>query len=748
MKNAQTDARNATMPTPESLFGTLAKSDHDVVRLKAVQALRDVGAPDSIFVLIEALHDDDEDVRIDAAEALGRLGRTEAIVPLLENLTHDPCGEVKLACVFALSALDASEALPILRTLVTGRGEEIAWDGDEMYQDEWDVWLDIQIASIRALGRLKDAGAIEPIVQAVYDPEGQELDTVAAEALGSIGTPALLTLGQFASSTSRRRRYHAVRAITTLAGEPAENLLVKATEDDDPAIRTLAFETLLDRNGDVALFETALSDTCEDVRIAALSRLKLDDGVLMDRALRDSSPRVQLALINRFDRASSCSDPEEISFKVLDFLTRSDESEVSASAFGALAARAPDLVSDRLADLFSGDKAEDDDTERRQWAVVDSLAQSRDPFAIKWLQSACHAPFRAVRLKALAALGRMITDQSLSAGPLAQARELVLSIALTSPVIAEAEVSQEEPEEQTEDDRLAIKDAGLDIGDEVPEESQGPTSSLGAILGQESIAQDLVEEAKSDEIADELTNREQALLSRARRNLSRRKVSLDGDTAGLDHEMRLTAIQLLGEQPGMQNILVDIASDDQVDLASTALHALCENVRLHKMAIESEQLDTLLTRVLASTSHTVRLQAVRLAAHIPDANKKLEKMVRNALRDGEASIRAEALRTLCALQGRSDKISELIGDPSPLVRHQAMRLLAKWDPEKAEAFLLDFLLENPEQSIKPYLADNTNVTVRVRKRLTGCLMDEDMKSAWPVIMPALAGVMQLEQQAS
>ncbi len=721
-------------PIPEQVFGELVLSEHDVVRLKAVQALRSLKTPESLAVLIQALHDDDADVRVDAAEALGDLARQEAIAPLMENLVHDPCGDVKLACVNALAHSKAAEALPVLRKLVTGRGDHVEWDGDEIYQDEWDIWLDIQLAAIRALGRMRDVESIEPIVQAVYDPEGQELDVEAAEALGRIGQAAVPTLGQFASSASRRRRFHAVRALSTIEGEKARDLLFKATRDEDASIRTLAYETLLDRDGDLDLFERALNDRCEDVRIAALSRLNLDDGTLMDRVLRDPSPRVQLALVHRFDKAVRCDDPEEISFKVLDFLSHSEDREVSATAFGTLAGRAPGLVSKRLEALFSDGNAASDDHERRQWAVVDCVAQSSDDLAVEWLQTACHSPYRAVRLKALAALGHILSAPGAAVEKLAQTRELILSLALKKQAIAE-EAFEDEPEA---DDRLAIEDAGLDIGDDDHGEADGPTSSLGAILGQDALAKDLVDEANLSGAADELTQKEQALLARARRNLSRRKVSLDGDKDSLDHEMRLTAIQFLGGQAGMQDVLAGLAMEDQTDIAAAALNALTENIRLHTLTADTETTDTLIARVTSATHSSVRLAALRLAAQTPELQSGMVVFVRSALKDGDASIRAEALRAHCALNGGADKLVKLTSDPSSVVRQQAMRLLAQHVPERAEEKIFEFLIENPEQSIATYLAGTDVGLARIRDRLIARLTDDKQKSAWPIMIPALA----------
>ena len=83
----------------------------------------------------------------------------------------------------------------------------------------------------------------------------------------------------------------------------------------------------------------------------------------------------------------------------MDFLATGQQPEVSAQALGLLAALAPQLVADRLNALCSVE-ADDLKAERIQWAIVDALATSPLREAAEWLQRACRAPFRSVRLKA------------------------------------------------------------------------------------------------------------------------------------------------------------------------------------------------------------------------------------------------------------------------------------------------------------------------------------------------------------
>ncbi|SHF20207.1 HEAT repeat [Ruegeria intermedia] len=732
--NAQSE--NLLRDAAVALLSEFAKSEYDVVRLRAIQALAALGARNSP-ALVEALLDDDEDVRQDAATALGQLGVEQAVPQLLENLIHDPCGEVKLACVTALAKLGAADAAPYLRTLVTGRGDEIVWDEDEYHQDEWDDWLDTQIAAIRAVGTLGDAVAIEPIVRAVMDEEAQELGDVACEALGRIGAAAIPTLGVFASSPKRRLRYHAVRALAEIGGSEARAILRKALSDEDGGVRLLAHEALMEH--DPQLVEAALTDPQEDIRLAALARAGLSEPELLDRMMRDPGSRVQLALIERLDRTSPIADTDDLRWQVLDFLSTGEQPEVAAQALGLLAALAPELMTDRLKTLFAA-TPDQEQAERDQWAVVDALARSPVKEAAEWLQRACRSPFRSVRLKALATLGMIVTEEGRAHVNQQQGRELLLSLALSPmPVAEEKKEDTAEIEEAPRNDIQALEEAGLDVshGGE-----NGPTSSLGAILGHDAIAAEMQHEAEQAEEMPPLSPREQALLARATRQPKRRRVALDDDAEALEHESRMTAIRLLGEVRGMQAMLAQIVRDPDPEAAQQALGALGNAVARHGAELSMEQLAGIATDGLSTADSATALQALKLLRQaalppLPELRGKL----RAILRTGEAPFRIEAMQILCAWDESADAARELLDDPSASVRQASMRLISEMTPEEAGAVIVPFLLANPDQRILTYIGDNPQAKRNVAGELMQKLRDHDRRATWPVMIAALADLL-------
>lgn len=779
--------------TPESigksqsldLMCAFAGCDYDILRVKAIQGLRTLapGAEDArLDSLISALRDDDEDVRVDAAETLGLLKVKKASENLLENLIHDPCGDVKLAAINALVELDAREAAPVMRQLVNSRGEDVVWDEDEMYRDEWDGWLDIQIAAIKALGQFADADAVEPIMLAMHDAEGQDVDVYALEAMAAIGEPALPSLAMCAKSSKRLRRYHTIRVASGLSDEAALPLLQEALDDKDNDIRLLAFEALLKRAPSVELFGRALEDNNEMVRIAAFDRLDLDEAGYLQQALSDPSPKVQLALIRRLKK-NPIDKKDDMVFRALSLMSESDRVEVAANALGVLAAKAPQFVKNELKDLFTDKDGNPDEREQRQWAVVDHLAQSGVPESLDWLEAACRSHSRSVRLKALTTLGHMARKDDLPLANRLNGLSLLKAYALSGMEETEEEVGKgpddsapmdgakieadneeiledvelSDEQKQAQQDLIAMKEAGLDLGDE-KDQSAGPTSSLGAILGHEAIAQDLIEQAEAENAQPDLSLNEQALLNQARRNLSRRKISLDGDAEQMDRELCLTAIHLLGDHPSASDCLLDLAVSTDPDLVAASLDSLARLMPLEQAVgepapdVDEEEGELSQTARLVealvptlSTSHIgSRLQALRLVALLDQQDERLASAARAALTDGEARLRSEAMTPYLAQGGEVLDIVPMLDDEASLVRQASMRLLARVAPHLAIGRIVDFLLANPEQSLSGLLGGlGTNgLAQEGRAELASALIDilanEDNKAAWTVALPAIA----------
>lgn len=722
---------------PAELLAELAQCEFDVVRLRAVQALRDTGAKDQAAALLAALDDEDEDVREDAAGALGALGIGAARAPLMQHLIEDPCGEVKLAALKSLGQLGAAEAAPYLRKLATGRSEDMDWGDEDLHYDEWDDWLDMQLAAIEALGNLRDEAAIEPIMTAVYDEEGQETGPVATRALAQIGAAALPSLGVLQKSSRRRLRLHALTALVSMErGADMAQMLVNSLDDEDAGIRLLAFGALLDTHFSQELLEKALIDPSPKIRIAGFAQLDLDDDMLLDRIRFDPAGEVQLAMIDRLDISVPAQSEDDRRITVLEALAEQGQGEVAARAFAALAAIGTERAKTRLAALFSGDNEEAetmaDETERSQWAVADALARAAQPEGVEWLQRAARSPFRAVRLKALVALGKALQDGATPEVSKQQIRELLLSFTLP-PV--PADLMEPPKPEELQDDRKAIAAQGLDISTEVNPET-GPTSSLGAILGHDDIAREITEEAEAEETAELLTAEEQRLLSRATRNLSRRKVSLDHDPESLDRGTRLTALNLMGHIEGQQGLLAGLLQDRDALVSAAAAKALEANITRFGSGLEPATLREATLFLMAGQDAGQRQSGLQILSQTALEDGQQQMLLRRLLKDGSPFVRKAAL-DCCARHGMLGREAErMTADPSPMVRLHALALVAEGNPEEAADRVMGFLKENPGELSASLLsccpADS------LEPRLTASLQDRDQRRFWPVMISALA----------
>ena len=78
----------------------------------------------------------------------------KAAPKLLENLIGDPCFEVKIAAVQALSKMQFQEVVPWLKRLLVRHDEEINWDEEEFYHADL-IGLAVELTDGTAFGEVK-----------------------------------------------------------------------------------------------------------------------------------------------------------------------------------------------------------------------------------------------------------------------------------------------------------------------------------------------------------------------------------------------------------------------------------------------------------------------------------------------------------------------------------------------------------------------------------------------------------------
>ncbi|MDP2796833.1 MAG: HEAT repeat domain-containing protein [Methanoregula sp.] len=200
------------------LITALKRDEFSGVRWKAAEALSKIGNP-AVDLLIATLQYPDDDVRWKAAIALGEIGNPDAIEPLIQLLSDDD-RFVRSRAAHALSMIGNPAAPPLIQALKKG-DPDVRW------------------GAALALGKIKNPIAVEPLILALADEETM-VRAEAASALASIGTPALGPLLGFLKGAHGETRIEVMTAIGELknadAIEPLIQLLENADDNERKAI--------------------------------------------------------------------------------------------------------------------------------------------------------------------------------------------------------------------------------------------------------------------------------------------------------------------------------------------------------------------------------------------------------------------------------------------------------------------------------------------------------------------------------
>lgn len=150
-------------------------------RAQAAAGLGRIASKRAVSTLVNALSDDDLKLRSAAVAALSRAARPEASAPLNKEAVASLVAalqgrndEERAGAAQALQTLGASEANGALIAVLNNT----AYDSDA------------RSASAQALGFPNNASAVDPLVRALSDADGQ-VNTAARDALSRIGAPAV-----------------------------------------------------------------------------------------------------------------------------------------------------------------------------------------------------------------------------------------------------------------------------------------------------------------------------------------------------------------------------------------------------------------------------------------------------------------------------------------------------------------------------------------------------------------------------
>lgn len=673
----------------------------DVHRTLAAQALGKIGGTQAVDTLIKGLLDEDEDVRTDCATGLARLTDPRADEQLLENLIGDPCPEVKLAAMGALTGTRNKNISAWLLRIMAGRDEEIAWDEDEFYATGWDDWIDMQQKAIESLGDLGVEEAVPGIVAAIKDDDSLDITEIAMKALSRIGAAGISALAEFLDEHEDvRRRRRAAGVLSSCEGPIANDAVGRALQDQSIDVRMAAARGVAAINPADQRLAILLVDQDPGVRAQGVELCGAYHPQRLDLLLDDKDLGVQTAVLQMLADHPEITDIPMLDERVRDLLHRSSTSVAAAAAILMGAVSSQDTVSELTE--FLGD--ENLPAEVRRGALK-GLKRHAGQDALQSLTSVLDGPDRQIRLEALGAIAELAeqSDWPNAAG------DILLS-ALSGQLVP---APQDDPEEDTTQDEQktdrpeeaegesqAAADTGTEVETETeaeletdsetdvaqveqPEEDQFPTSTLQSIIGG----------FQSKEVGPppedvEMTPEDLEFLSlTGQENKGRRTIPVVPDV-NPHEDVRLFAARLLGNfaHADATLALVDALSSSDPELKQTAIDSLA-HIAAGQMDFPVQVLDALQEEI-KSSNRDIRRQAARALGCAK--NPSVAMFLINALDDEDSFVRTEAIHSLGRLGEAGAGVGRLLEDSDAVVRLAAAQALAKTDGPGVIEALVDF----------------------------------------------------------
>jgi len=233
------------------------RDDEDwYVRRAAVEAIGDIGDPSAVEALITALEDDEWPVRETAAKALGKIGDDRAVMPLIEALEGD--WPALWTVAEALGQLEDPRSVgSLVAALQDSEGdryvqqaavEALGWIGEPIQRPLIVVLRDrddgARQRAIAALGQMRDARNLNPLIGALRDIQSYNVHQGALEALVQLGEAAVEPLIAVLQDDDPFVRRRAVLALGEIRDARAVGPLIAALQDPFSLVRQEAAQAL------------------------------------------------------------------------------------------------------------------------------------------------------------------------------------------------------------------------------------------------------------------------------------------------------------------------------------------------------------------------------------------------------------------------------------------------------------------------------------------------------------------------
>lgn len=684
---------------------TVLEEGSEPERCYAACALGGLGGEGAAEALIRALRDPDPDVRCQVAEAVASVQPENAGDVLIANLRDDPVGEIKPVYIKTLAQLQIAESSELLCALAVGRAEHLGveWEDD---MSGWDDWLDVQLAAIDALGALRtgDAGpAVEAILAALSDMDGQDIWTHACSALARLSPQGPAALADLVDGASVLQRKRIAAALRHAAQGDAASLLSQLLDDEDVTVRLAALESASAQDLD-ELCRRSLADRSADVRAAAFSRLSDLTPRHLLQGLKDTDPKVCIATCRAIARAGATNAGFGLCERIERHL-RKGAPDVLAAMITAAAVAEPKAAAELAGDVVNNPAT----PAEVRVACLETLGRLQPEGVVGLISKCAVVADRGVRLSAVAALGEVAKGTAPQADDAADVlAQAVKGELLPAPPDWQPEEAKPFSFVPKRGQHAAAEDGTARVhldreGNVVPKPEKPdtpevatsdapafPGSTLDAILGA-----NILEPTGPDLRRAYVEEADLPYLARASSRVSRRRLSLDdAPPPHVDLPRIAASVCASVARSDLVQPLAQAAHSQDLPLAHGALDGLAV---LADAGVDLAPARDAVVQLCQEQDPGVSSRAVRLLSSLEPV--KGSALALEALESAEADVRTaavKALRDLGLVPG--DALPRLLQDPDRRVRSEAARAAADGDGGEAIGTLIEFgLTENAVQ---------------------------------------------------